>query len=64
MVKKSMASKIINVNPVVFNFIGDYVLTYKGCFITLMLIRGFGICDIALIKGISINKALKLYTIT
>jgi len=61
-----MASKIISVNPVVVNFIGDYVLTYKGFLssITLMLIRGFGICDIALIKGININKTLKVYTIT
>ena len=47
-------------------FIGDHALTYKGCLssitqcILLMLVRGIGIRDIALIKGISLNKVLSV----
>ena len=47
-------------------FISDYMLEYKGCSSTLnhkielMLVRGVGIRDIAVIEDISINKVLSV----
>jgi len=47
-------------------FIGDHVLSYKGCHselnhkIELMLVRGVGIRDIAEIESISIGKVLSV----
>lgn len=47
-------------------FIGDHALTYKGCFsgliskILLMLVRGVGIRDIAIIEDVSIGKVLSV----
>ena len=47
-------------------FIGDHALSYKACLssiaqcILLMLVRGIGIRDIAVINGISINKVLSV----
>ena len=47
-------------------FIGNHALIYKGCLssitqcVLLMLVRGIGIRDITLIKGISINKFLSV----
>jgi transposase-like protein len=45
-------------------FISNHALSYKGCHsalkqkILLMLVRGIGIRDIAIIEGISIKKVL------
>jgi len=47
-------------------FIGDHALSYNGCHsglkdkILLMLVRGVGIRDIAVIEGISIKKVLSV----
>ena len=47
-------------------FVENRALAYKGCLssiiqcILLMLVRGIGIRDIALIQGISINKVLSV----
>src|SRR5215469_14948630 len=47
-------------------FIGDHALTYKGCHsnliqkILLMLVRGIGIRDIAVIEQVSIKKVLSV----
>ena len=48
-------------------FIGNHALQYKGCHsdliqkILLMLVRGFGIRDVAEIEKISINKVLSVW---
>src|SRR5215469_13816673 len=47
-------------------FIGDHVLSYKGCHscliqkILIMLVRGLGITDISVIENISIKKVLSV----
>ncbi len=49
-------------------FIGDHFLSYNGCHselnhkIELMLVRGVGIRDIAIIEGISTKKVLSVLT--